>query len=210
VSLDPGSLSPASLFQRFQNGDEESGLQLWRQVFLPAVLPVARSWAGHRALRRQYEAEDLVLEVWSAWVRQMPRFRWQGPEAARAWARDLARSVCRGLAVRALARRRGGGRVVDAPTGVREAARPAGRSSQPTPSRLLMAEERRRHIREAVSLLPEVERLILRGVSRGIALEELADRLGVSVRTVHRHKKGALEAIRRHLLRVGLLDSEHG
>jgi len=172
----------AEIARRAQRGDVEAQRRMFVAV-APALLPPLRMVLGPH----HPDLEDVLQEALLALLRGLARFR--GESSVLHFARRVA--MKRALDVRR--RERAMGRKL-------EHARQIHWPSPPTPREVVIADRRRRHLRDLLAELPEAqsEALAMRAVL-GHSIDEIAEALDVPINTVRSRLRLAKAALRERI-----------
>ncbi len=175
---------------RVREGDALA-LELIFQVFGDEMLALAERISGSRAVGEEV-VQDVFLAIWQA------RSSWE----VRSSLRGYLRRAVQNTAVRARSSRTRGGAVeARLPDGI-EGREGVLSDPRPTPAdqaafdELASAAER-----AAAALTPRARDVFLMRRDEELSNREIADRLGVSVKTVETHMRRALQFMRRRLAR---------
>jgi RNA polymerase sigma factor (sigma-70 family) len=172
----------AEIARRAQRGDVEAQRRMFVAV-APALLPPLRMVLGPH----HPDLEDVLQEALLALLRGLARFR--GESSILHFARRVATK--RALDVRR--RERTTGRKL-------EHARQIHWPGPPTPREVVIADRRRRHLRDLLAELPEAqsEALAMRAVL-GHSIDEIAEALDVPINTVRSRLRVAKAALRERI-----------
>jgi RNA polymerase sigma factor (sigma-70 family) len=170
------------LMQRIRDGSEEAAWELV-QAYAPHIRAVVRRMLDRR-LRPACDSEDFTQAVWASWVKGKDRFaeidqpqRFVG----------LLAAMARNKVVDEVRRRRGTlkndvtrERSLD---DSRFGAASALAATQPTPSQVLMADER---LNQLLAGRPELHQKVLELKAEGRSFTEIAEILGINEKTARR------------------------
>lgn len=181
-----------------QGGDSQRQGELWTRV-REVVANTIRAKAGGALLAR-YTLEDLVEEALVEVVRCFPGFEYRGPRTFDAWCCTVTETTLLGLARRDGAQKRGPGRLAPASPEQIEQGKGPRQASQTTPSGEASKAETFRRLRDGMALLSNEEQEVVKLiVMERRSPAEVAERLGLSERTVFRRQCKALERLWHHL-----------
>lgn len=173
----------------------------------PASLLIVIETRMSAALKHRHTSEDVLQEaLLHAW-RDRRRCQWRGLRAFRSWLLTIIDNRIRDLAAHESAQKRGGG-AHPVPFSVLEpdqsgGSHYAGPIASTTPSRVAAYREQAEAMQTALEGLPDEVREVVRlRLFEQLAIDEIADRLGLGPSAVrHRFRRGA-EQFRRKLISV--------
>ncbi len=179
--------------ERAKRGDQDAFFWLYRKH--QSRLAVFIRYQMSEALRRRYEIDDVMQELFLRAFRDLPHFEYQSPGSFLRWLFQVARNTLRDLA-RFEDRQK---RQVEHESPLRTAESISGvePANSQTPSRILFQRERLAHLLRGLDALAEVDReIILLAKVEGLTSDEMAQRLGRSKAQVSLSLHRALKRLR--------------
>ena len=179
--------------ERAKRGDSEAFFWLYRKH--QSRLAVFIRYQMSEALRRRYEIDDVLQELFLRAFRDLPRFEYQGAGSFLRWLFQIARHTLHDLARFEDRKKRQ----------ARHEALPDAASSQydatpahgQTPSRILFQREQVAQLLKDLDALSEADReIILLAKVEGLTIDEMAQRLGASKTQISLNLHRALKRLR--------------
>jgi RNA polymerase sigma factor (sigma-70 family) len=187
--MDRGEEEFQALMQRVREGSEEAVQELVCR-YGPHIQRVVRRKLL-RQLRRQFDSVDFVQSVWKSFF-TVPgeQYTFDSPEALIAFlARVAQNKVLETYQGQLRTQKRGGARTQSL-AGLHRHRADELDPRQPTPSQIASADEQWQHL---LAGMPPHHQRILVLLRHGYEVQEIAEQLGVSIKTVRRLRKKLVE-----------------